>query len=225
VKAKKENAFLQRASESLGAARWLQGNLSQLYEEGSKEAKSLAIFEAELSAIQAALAAFAQGSKIGGPILGGIWAAVAFAFGQDQVMKMQNVKKAAKGMVLRGPSHAQGGIPVEAEGDEIIMTKGVYRDPVGRYLASELNYAFGGIRFMEAGGPPINPLGAQQVAAQIPAVTGGSTPQAYNEMITEFRAMRAEVSNWQRNLKVYNVVTETRDGINTINNLEQDAGF
>jgi hypothetical protein len=59
----KGDAFLRRASESLGAAKWLQGNLSQLYEEGSKEAKSLAIFEAELSAIQAALAAFAQGNK------------------------------------------------------------------------------------------------------------------------------------------------------------------
>jgi cytoskeletal protein CcmA (bactofilin family) len=59
------------------------------------------------------------------------------------------------GTRLVGPSHEAGGIGIygkgkyygEAEGDELIMTKGVYRDPVGRRLASDLNAAFGGVRF------------------------------------------------------------------------------
>jgi hypothetical protein len=61
-----------------------------------------------------------------------------------------------QGTVLRGPSHAGGGIDIygkdgtfygNAEGDEIILNKKVYRSPVGRKMASDLNQAFGGIRF------------------------------------------------------------------------------
>lgn len=57
-----------------------------------------------------------------------------------------------EGGVLRGPSHAQGGIPFtvagrpgfEAEGDEIILTKGVHRNPALRPFASLLNILGGG---------------------------------------------------------------------------------
>ncbi len=55
--------------------------------------------------------------------------------------------KAQYGKVFKGRSHAQGGIPVEVEGDEIIMTKGVYRNPMLRELASMINQAGGGISF------------------------------------------------------------------------------
>jgi hypothetical protein len=66
----------------------------------------------------------------------------------------------ADGGVLRGPSHAQGGIPLfsrrtgrplgaEAEGDEIILAKGVYRNPVLRAQASALNVAGGGRSFYQ----------------------------------------------------------------------------
>ncbi|TGE07707.1 coiled-coil domain-containing protein [Hymenobacter fodinae] len=58
----------------------------------------------------------------------------------------------AEGGVLSGPSHGQGGIPFtvagrpgfEAEGDEIILTKGVHRNPVLRPFASLLNMLGGG---------------------------------------------------------------------------------
>jgi hypothetical protein len=56
------------------------------------------------------------------------------------------------GGVLVGPSHEQGGIPFtiggrpgfEAEGGEIIMTKGVWQSPLLRPLASQLNVLGGG---------------------------------------------------------------------------------
>lgn len=53
--------------------------------------------------------------------------------------------KAKRGKVFKGPSHENGGIPVEVEGDEIILTKGVYRDPLLRNIASMINQAGGGI--------------------------------------------------------------------------------
>lgn len=65
-------------------------------------------------------------------------------------------QKFEKGTVLRGPSHAQGGIKLfskaghyfgEAEGDEIILAKGVFRSPALRAQASALNVAGGGKAF------------------------------------------------------------------------------
>ncbi len=61
--------------------------------------------------------------------------------------------KFSKGGVLDGPSHKQGGIPFsingrtgfEAEGDEIILTKGVSKNPALRQIASQINVAGGGV--------------------------------------------------------------------------------
>ncbi len=58
-----------------------------------------------------------------------------------------------RGGLLRGDSHANGGIPIslanggmiEAEDKEIILTKGVYEDPVLRNEASRLNVLAGGV--------------------------------------------------------------------------------
>lgn len=64
-----------------------------------------------------------------------------------------NAQKFARGGRVAGPSHAAGGIPMlhtsgavvgEMEGDEIILTKEVYRNPLLRGLASTLNQLAGG---------------------------------------------------------------------------------
>jgi len=61
-----------------------------------------------------------------------------------------------KGGIFKGKSHAQGGIMInnntaEVEGDEIIMTKGVYRNPIKRAIASALNVSEGGVAFAKGG--------------------------------------------------------------------------
>ncbi len=74
-------------------------------------------------------------------------------------------KGAIVGSILNGPSHEQGGIKlavggvptVEAEGGEVVMTKGVSKDPSLLAAASALNVAGGGIplvptSFAETGG-------------------------------------------------------------------------
>jgi hypothetical protein len=62
----------------------------------------------------------------------------------------------AEGGVVQGPSHARGGVQMwhrngahlgEMEGDEIILAKGVYRNPKLRAQASALNVAGGGRPF------------------------------------------------------------------------------
>jgi TP901 family phage tail tape measure protein len=74
---------------------------------------------------------------------------------QIALIERQPMPEFARGTVLKGRSHDQGGIPLyqrghhigDAEGDEIIMTKGVYRNPEARRIASDLNQQFGGVRF------------------------------------------------------------------------------
>ncbi len=71
-------------------------------------------------------------------------------------IKKQDTPKFEKGVILDGPSHAQGGIQIygrggayygEAEGGEPILTKAVSQSKEGLRMASDLNQMFGGIRF------------------------------------------------------------------------------
>ena len=89
-----------------------------------------------------------------------IMAGIAAAQGAAQI-KMIRSQKFAKGGILNGPSHAQGGIPMfskggafygEAEGGEAIMTKGVMANPALASMASAINVAGGGVPFFANGG-------------------------------------------------------------------------
>jgi hypothetical protein len=109
--------------------------------------RAFAAFSVGLSTTKAVMAALAPPPTGLGPVAGVPLAITTGAIGALQLASVmaQPLPKAKKGRVFRGPSHAQGGIPVEVEGDEIILTKGVYRDPVLRDIASRINQAAGGI--------------------------------------------------------------------------------
>ena len=77
------------------------------------------------------------------------------------------IPKASLGNVFKGNSHAQGGIPVEVEGDEMILTKGVYRNPALRQMASMINEMGGGI-----------PLGSKSAST---IFASGGTPKFTND--------------------------------------------
>lgn len=87
----------------------------------------------------------------------------------------------AEGGPVFGPSHSQGGIPFsvngrsgyEMEGGEIILSKGVYQDPVLRSLASEINYRGGGRKF-EMGGP----VSSSRVMSNVRPLEGPSSSSA-----------------------------------------------
>jgi hypothetical protein len=87
-------------------------------------------------------------------------AGIATAQGAAQI-KMIKSQKFAKGGILNGPSHAQGGIPMfskggafygEAEGGEAVLTKGVMKNPALASMASAINVAGGGVPFFANGG-------------------------------------------------------------------------
>lgn len=89
-----------------------------------------------------------------------IMAGIATAQGAAQI-KMIRSQKFAKGGILNGPSHAQGGIPMfskggafygEAEGGEAVLTKGVMANPALASMASAINVAGGGVPFFANGG-------------------------------------------------------------------------
>lgn len=134
-----------------------------------------------------------------------------------------------KGGVLKGPSHENNGIPFtvngrpgfEAEGGEIILTKGVYRNPALRRAASAINVMGGGRKF--AAGGPVDPFVDR--APVNSGRSGGSESDSILDpaLADKMDQMISLMSTWPKQLKVVNVVTETEEGIRTANQIREDA--
>lgn len=164
----------QLRNEGLSAAAGVAAGFASLLADSAKTSKkSLAVMKAAQSAevgintIKEVSGIFSSTSSWGplGWALGIAQAAIATARGAQAIKKINSTQieeggSFADGGPVFGPSHREGGIPFsvsgtpgyEMEGGEIIMSKGVYQDPILRTLASELNYMGGGRRF-ELGGP------------------------------------------------------------------------
>lgn len=114
---------------------------AQLRKEAGQRAKRVAKIQATIDTAQMAVAAYKAlvGIPYVGPALGAAAAGAAIAYGvarineidQQQFAKGGLIPQAQQGMILDGPSHAQGGIParmksggmVELEGGEAIINK------------------------------------------------------------------------------------------------------
>jgi hypothetical protein len=135
-----------------------------------------------------------------------------------------------KGGVLRGPSHENNGIPFtvngrpgfEAEGDEILLSKGVYRNPSLRSFASALNVAGGGRSF--AAGGPVNPFDSSSKQGSAATASPSGDPfAAFQRLEAKFDVYAARVDQWASTLKVQNVVTETAEVLKTVNRIQAEA--
>lgn len=146
----KEKAKLAAISDTLGQA-------AGLFKEHTFAYKALAIAQA---AINTYLGVSKVLAEYAGPV-GWAMAAVQIAVGLANVAKIASVKpegqKAARGMVIRGASHADGGVPVstpngmiEAEGGEPILTKKAFQ--MFPDLISDINVAGGGVPLYASGG-------------------------------------------------------------------------
>lgn len=177
-------ANIKQTEEQAKAAGKTDEEIAAMTKERRREAHELAVAAAIVQTLQAAIAAYQSGSSIPivGVALGPIMAAAALAFGFAQVGQMKQ-QKFSDGGVAQGPSHAQGGIPFtvaghggyEMEGDEIILTKGVYRNPVLREQASYLNQLGGGTAltpgsYMAAGGVASATVATRGASANTTAV-------------------------------------------------------
>lgn len=125
--------------------------------------------------------------------------------------------------VLRGPSHEAGGIPLVAEGNEIIMTKGVYNSPGLRAMASAINVAGGGRSFADGGvAMPVSPF-----ADRAPVRRDGSNSSNplgdFMDIKPMLEAYMMKVDNWATNLQVNNNLQDTEKGLKVINQLRDEA--
>ncbi len=203
------------------------GTLASFQKQGTDQWKAFAVAQAIMSTIQSSINAYQSTAAIPivGPALAPIAAGLALAAGYQNVRKIQNTKaepptkpKASRGFVLRGPSHAAGGIPIEAEGEEIILTKGVYRNPFLRRQASLINVAAGGVSFDNTS--PIGSLSKFESGGvpSSPSTPGQALGIDYGKLAVFMdQAMEKKILT----LKVQQVLTETRDGLKTIQEIEE----
>lgn len=146
----KRNTMLQGLSGTLATAKGL-------FEENTGAYKAIASAEALINTYLSASKAYTSLAAF--PPLAIAAAAAAVAAGLKNVAQINNVKF-AKGGILSGASHAQGGIQLygsggyygEAEGGEVILTKNVSRNPSLLRAASNINQAAGGRGFYATGG-------------------------------------------------------------------------
>jgi hypothetical protein len=85
------------------------------------------------------------------PITGGMpWSAIVAAMGAVQLAAVmaQPLPKAARGMLIKGGSHATGGVPLEAEGGEMVINK--RSASMFAPLLSAINEAGGGVPFVSS---------------------------------------------------------------------------
>ena len=113
-------------------------------ERGFKLWKASAIAQGYVDTFSAAIGAYKSmvGIPVVGPGLAVAAAAAAMAAGIANIAKISSTKfeKKATGGLLNGPSHDQGGILIEAEGDEYITAKDRVK-ALGRNLFDFLNFA------------------------------------------------------------------------------------
>jgi hypothetical protein len=106
--------------------------------------KASAIAQGYVDTFSAAIGAYKSmvGIPVVGPGLAVAAAAAAMAAGIANIAKISSTKfeKKATGGLLNGPSHNQGGILIEAEGDEYITAKDRVK-ALGRNLFDFLNFA------------------------------------------------------------------------------------
>lgn len=142
----KERAKLQAISDTLGQA-------ASLFAEHTVAYKALSVAQASINTYLGVTKVLAE---YPGPI-GWAMAAVQVAVGLANVAKIVGIKtQAARGMMIDGPSHANGGVPImtpdgmiEAEGGEVIINKrssALFRDEL-----SAINQAGGGVKFANGG--------------------------------------------------------------------------
>lgn len=164
-----------------------------------------------------------------GPAIGAIQTAFA-AVRSGMALRRVSSQQFALGGILSGPSHAAGGIKTpygELEGNEIVLTKGVSKNPRLRAMASEINVAGGGIKFA-TGGPltsgPLTPFQGR------PPVPSGQINNAGMQASADIADLKQSIMGLGENLKhtiynikVQNVATETEAVNNEIKKIQNAA--
>lgn len=159
----------------------------------AKRDKALALAQAAINTALAITNAVAQNPMFGG--LPGSAIAAAVGAVQMAAIASEPLPKASRGMLLHGPSHARGGIPIEAEGGEAIINK--RSTAMYRPLLSAINQAGGGVKFEHGG------------------ITGQSVMPITNGMREMGVATADDIRNLGdaiANMKIYTAIKDVNDG-------------
>jgi hypothetical protein len=168
-------------------------------------------------------------------IIGAVQTALAVARGASAISRINSTQISggesfADGGPVFGKSHRNGGIKFlaggqmnEMEGGEIILTKGVYQDPVLRSFASMINQMGGG-RSFAMGGPVSSGLSAASpMTASVPGVpsSGGLfNTKTLEEQMAEQNALLRIIAQ-----KPVLALTQIKDGLESLYDVENDATF
>lgn len=128
--------------------------------------------------------------------------------------------------VLRGRSHAQGGIPLVAEGNEIILTKGVFQNAGLRAMASAINVAGGGRSFASGGVPmPSSPYKDRAPVPSGRAGAPGGDPftAGINRLIERMDEYQEATDRRIDRIKVTNNLQDTQKGLQLLQQLKDEA--
>lgn len=128
------------------------------------------------------------------PLTGGLpWSAVVAAIGAAQLATIATapLPKAARGGLISGPTHAAGGVPIEAEGGETIINRRSSKAYLE--LLSLINQAGGGVPFVA---PLSDGAYAVSHAYDRSGLTGAQLTQA--------------VRNGLQDLKIYTTIEDIR---------------
>lgn len=207
AEAEKQAALREKLhQDEINGARTLNTQLKNLAQEGTAEAKALAITDTLVNTYASATAAFKAlaGIPYVGPALGAAASAAAIASGLKNVSEISKarrggVMKYARGGALgRGPGwnmyeaggnlHSQGGTMYWGEdGNQFEVERGEILTVLNRNSSamlkrlSDLNVAGGGVSFMKRGGVPIFQDGG------VAAVAAGSSAQSQANHLRDTR--------------------------------------
>ena len=133
-------------------------------EELAKRRTKLAIYDMAMAYGKGVMNIWADWATL--PVVAGALTAVLTGLYGAQLAFVQKTKF-AKGGILKGKSHAEGGIAMgnnqEAEGGEPILTKGVSRNPLLLKMASIVNQLAGGVDFANMSFSPVMARGGVTV--------------------------------------------------------------
>lgn len=217
AQARKKNFVVLKAVQAAEVAANTTTEISNIF----KGYSALGPFGQALAIVQAAIAA-ARG------------AAAINAINNTQI---QGGESFAEGGPVFGPSHKAGGIPFtvrgsrsryEMEGNEIIMSKGVYENPLLRSIASELNYMGGGRKFA-LGGPvtdrPIARTASTEANNTIRNTISQNTAGATDMRMTNELLERIEANTRISAQKPVLSLRQIKDELTDLGQLEMEARF
>lgn len=196
------------------AARKKNANAIKFFESGRVAVNGVA----EISEIAKTFAAL-------GPV-GQILAAFRIAFSAARTVtgiRRINATKFALGGAVQGPRHSGGGVPIEAEGGEFIMSrKTVSAIGVGALSAMNNHYT----KFANGGSVPM-PSSPYRDRAPVASGRAGSSAGGdglgINELRSDLRAYTSAINDRIDRIQVVNNLQDTQKGLTTLNQLKNEA--